>query len=75
MVNVIKPGAMLTLPAGADTATLAAMAQQQQSGWDILLHLVPTSVVDAMARATSCRSWSSPPSSASRSPPSASVAR
>jgi len=26
------------------------MAKQQQSGWDLVLHLAPTSVVDAMAR-------------------------
>ncbi len=26
------------------------MARQQQTGWDILLHMVPTSVVDAMAK-------------------------
>ena len=26
------------------------MARSQQSGWDILLHLFPTSIVDAMAR-------------------------
>jgi proton glutamate symport protein len=50
MVNVIKPGAMLTLQPGGDTATAAAMVKQQQSGWDLVLHLAPTSVVDAMAR-------------------------
>jgi proton glutamate symport protein len=50
LVNVLRPGAGVQLPASADTATLAAMARQQQTGWDILLHMVPTSVVDAMAR-------------------------
>ncbi len=50
MVNVIKPGAMLTLQPGGDTATAVAMVKQQQSGWDLVLHLAPTSVVDAMAR-------------------------
>ncbi len=50
MVNVIKPGAMLTLPPSGDTATAVAMVKQQQGGWDLVLHLVPTSVVDAMAR-------------------------
>jgi proton glutamate symport protein len=50
LVNVIQPGAGMATPVGADTAALAAMAHQQQSGWDILLHTVPTSVVDAMAR-------------------------
>jgi len=50
MVNVIKPGAMLTLQPGGDTATAVAMVKQQQTGWDLVLHLAPTSVVDAMAR-------------------------
>ena len=50
MVNVIRPGAGVALPAGADTASLTTMAHSQQGGWDILLHMVPTSVVDAMAK-------------------------
>jgi proton glutamate symport protein len=50
MVNVIRPGAGVALPAGADTASLSTMAHSQQGGWDILLHMVPTSVVDAMAK-------------------------
>jgi proton glutamate symport protein len=50
LVNVIRPGAGIAVPVGADTASLTAMAHQQQSAWDILLHMVPTSVVDAMAR-------------------------
>ncbi len=50
MVNLIRPGAGVALPAGADTAPLSTMAHSQQSGWDILLHMVPTSVVDAMAK-------------------------
>jgi proton glutamate symport protein len=50
LVNVVQPGAGVALPAGGDTAALAAMARQQQSAWDILLHMVPTSVVDAMAK-------------------------
>jgi proton glutamate symport protein len=50
LVNVIRPGAGVALPAGADTASLTTMAHSQQSGWDILLHMVPTSVVDAMAK-------------------------
>jgi proton glutamate symport protein len=49
MVNVVAPGSMLTLH-GGDTTAVTAMATQQQGGWDLLLHLVPTSVVDAMAR-------------------------
>jgi len=50
MVNLLSPGSMLRLQTGGDTATVAAMAKQQQGGWDLVLHLVPTSVVDAMAR-------------------------
>jgi proton glutamate symport protein len=50
LVNTVKPGAGLTLPIGADTSAAAAMAQNQQRAWDILLHMFPTSVVDAMAR-------------------------
>jgi len=50
LVNVFRPGAGLTLPIGADTSAAAAMVQSQQHAWDILLHMFPTSVVDAMAR-------------------------
>jgi proton glutamate symport protein len=50
LVNVFKPGAGLTVPIAGDTSQLATMAQGQQKGWDILLHLFPTSVIDAMAR-------------------------
>jgi len=50
LVNLFKPGAGLVLPSGADTTAAAAMAQNQQHAWDILLHMFPTSVVDAMAR-------------------------
>jgi len=50
LVNVFKPGAGLAMPIGADTKAAAAMAQNQQQGWDIFLHLFPTSVIDAMAR-------------------------
>lgn len=49
MVNVFQPGAGVSL-ATADTTGLAAMAGQQQSPWDIVVHMFPTSVVDAMAR-------------------------
>ena len=45
-VNIIKPGIGMTLPA-ATSPDLAANAQT----WDeLLLHLVPTSIFDAMAR-------------------------
>jgi len=50
MMNVFQPGAGFAIPIGADTHELAEMAARQQSGWDILLHVFPTSVVDAMAR-------------------------
>jgi proton glutamate symport protein len=50
LVNVFKPGAGVALPIGADTRAAAAMVQNQQHAWDILLHMFPTSVVDSMAR-------------------------
>ncbi len=50
LVNVFQPGAGMTLPVGADTTAAAGLVQSQQHGWDIFLHLFPTSVVDAMAR-------------------------
>jgi proton glutamate symport protein len=37
------------MPLG-DTAAVTAIAKNSQTGWDIFLHLFPTSVVDAMAR-------------------------
>jgi proton glutamate symport protein len=49
LVNVFRPGAGLTMPIG-DTGTVASMAQAQQQPWDLFLHVIPTSVVDAMAR-------------------------
>ena len=50
LVNLFKPGAGLSMPIGDSTAAVQAIAQNQQHGWDIFLHLFPTSVVDAMAR-------------------------
>ena len=52
LVNLFKPGvgAGTSLLAGADTKAAAAMVQNQQHAWDILLHMFPTSVVDSMAR-------------------------
>ena len=50
LVNVFQPGAGLAMPIGADASAAAAMAQNQQHAWDILLHMFPTSVIDAMAR-------------------------
>src|SRR5262245_54347528 len=42
LVNLLQPGAGVAL-AHTDTSGVAAMAGQQQTGWDILLHMVPTS--------------------------------
>ena len=50
LANLFKPGAGLTIPLSGDTAAVTAIAKNTQSGWDIFLHLFPTSVVDAMAR-------------------------
>jgi proton glutamate symport protein len=50
LVNIFQPGAGVPVPLAGDTTAVAAIARNQQSGWDMLLHLVPTSVVDAMAR-------------------------
>jgi len=50
LVNVFQPGAGLSLPVGADARAAAGLVQSQQHGWDIFLHLFPTSVVDAMSR-------------------------
>jgi proton glutamate symport protein len=50
LVNLFQPGSGLTVPLGADTAAVSAMPQAQPGAWDMVLHLIPTSVVDAMAR-------------------------
>jgi proton glutamate symport protein len=50
MVNIFQPGAGLAAPVGADTSQLQALAANQQKGWDIFLHLFPTSVIDSMAK-------------------------
>jgi proton glutamate symport protein len=50
LVNIFQPGAGVAMPIGADTRAAAAIAQNQQHGWDIFLHLFPTSVIDSMAR-------------------------
>jgi proton glutamate symport protein len=50
LVNVFKPGAGLAIPLGGDTSAVAAIARNQQTGWEMVLHLFPTSLVDAMAR-------------------------
>jgi proton glutamate symport protein len=50
LVNIFKPGEGVTRPIAASTAAVAAISQSEQHGWDIFLHIFPTSVVDAMAR-------------------------
>src|SRR5262249_18601037 len=52
LVNLFQPGAGLSLSLGdrAVASLPASAAQAQTRGWDILLHLFPVSVVDAMAR-------------------------
>ena len=50
LVNIFQPGAGVAVPLGADTAVVATMPQAQQTPWDMVLHLFPTSIVDAMAR-------------------------
>ena len=50
LVNIFEPGASLAVPLAGDTTAVATMSQNQQNGWDLFLHLFPTSVIDAMAR-------------------------
>ena len=50
LANMFKPGAGLTMTLDRDTAAVAALAKNQQSLPDLLLHLIPTSAADAMAR-------------------------
>jgi proton glutamate symport protein len=49
LVNLLRPGAGVPLQTGS-VAELQAMAGHQQGAWEIVLHLFPTSVIDAMAR-------------------------
>ncbi|HEX4347676.1 MAG TPA: cation:dicarboxylase symporter family transporter [Vicinamibacterales bacterium] len=48
LVNIFRPGEGVALPAAAGAA--AAMAGSEVHGWDLLVHLFPTSVFDAAAR-------------------------
>jgi proton glutamate symport protein len=50
LVNLFKPGSGLAAPVVGNTSTLSALARTQQSAWDTVLHLSPSSIVDAMAR-------------------------
>jgi proton glutamate symport protein len=47
LVNWFQPGAGLSLP--TDASSIASIAARPQSGWDVLIHLFPTSIFDAMA--------------------------
>ncbi len=49
LVNLLRPGAGVVQEA-ASVAELQAMAGRQQSAWDIVLHLFPTSLIDSLAR-------------------------
>jgi len=49
-VNWFEPGAGLAVPLAGATDDLANLAARQQGGWDILVHLFPTSIFEAMAR-------------------------
>jgi proton glutamate symport protein len=49
MVNLFQPGAGVEMPA-ISTESVAGMAQQSRSAWDIFVQIFPTSIVDAMAR-------------------------
>jgi proton glutamate symport protein len=49
LVNFLQPGAGVPPEAGS-VAELQAIARNQQTAWDIVLHVFPTSLIDAMAR-------------------------
>ena len=49
LVNLLRPGAGV-VPEAGNVGELQAMAGRQQGVWDIVLHVFPTSLVDAMAR-------------------------
>jgi proton glutamate symport protein len=50
LVNIFKPGTGMAASLSGEAGAVTAMAKAQQTGWDMFLHLFPTSVVDAMAR-------------------------
>jgi proton glutamate symport protein len=50
IVNLFKPGIGVTVPSMSTDSLKAVQAIPTHSGWDMLVSLVPTSVVDAMAR-------------------------
>src|SRR5581483_8228062 len=50
LANLFHPGAGVASGAAVDSASVAALSQAQPHAWDFVLRIVPTSVVDAMAR-------------------------
>src|SRR5262245_55027144 len=50
IVNLFKPRVGLTVPTMAVATLKALQAIPMHSGWDMLVSLIPTSVIDAMAR-------------------------
>ncbi len=52
VVNVMQPGAGISLAAasGASNATAEALLAKQPQGGELITHIFPTSVIDAMAR-------------------------
>jgi proton glutamate symport protein len=49
LVNLLRPGAGVAAEVG-NVTELQAMAARQQTAWDIVLHLFPTSLFDALSR-------------------------
>lgn len=50
LANAFTPGAGLSLTIGADKSAVAPLSAAGQRPWDIILHLIPASFFDAMAR-------------------------
>jgi len=50
IVNFFQPGAGVQVPAMSTDSLKAIQSIQAHTGWDMLVSLIPTSVIDAMAR-------------------------
>jgi proton glutamate symport protein len=50
IVNLFQPGAGVQVPAMSTDSLKAVQSIQAHTGWDMLVSMIPTSVVDAMAR-------------------------
>lgn len=50
LVNIFQPGAGLSVPLTGDTTVVSGMQQAQPHAWDLIVHMIPTSIADAMAR-------------------------